>query len=191
MTGSWTVEPGSISSSVGSPSPGRAGRRARERDVLVERRVLVARRGLDRGDDLARDAQLGEVAEARLAVGAVVAHRLVEADEALLDEVVGVAAGEEVRRGLQADEAVVAADDPVVRVGAALLGQRDQDTHHQPEVELESRRRVEPRAVPSRAAVHGRTYRSSWRVTSPGAAPVAIEHASLTLDVQPEAQARS
>jgi hypothetical protein len=54
-------------------------RRLAERDVLVEGRVLVAGRGLDRGDDLAGDAELGEVAEARLAVGPVVANRLVEA----------------------------------------------------------------------------------------------------------------
>ena len=125
MTGSWTVGPGMTSSSVGSPSVAR-GRRRRERDVLVQRRVLVARRRLDRGDDLARDAELREVAEARLAVGAVVAHGLVEADEALLDEVVGVAAGEEVRRGLQADEAVVPAHDPVVGGRIALLGKGDE-----------------------------------------------------------------
>src|SRR4051795_12792755 len=106
---------------------GRRGRR-RERDVLVQRRVLVARRGLDRGDDLARDAELGEVAEARLAVGPVVAVCLVEPDEALLDEVVAVAAGEEVRRRLQAHEAVVAAHEPLVRRGVALLGQRDEVT---------------------------------------------------------------
>ena len=98
----------------------------RERDVLVERRVLVARGGLDRGDDLARDAQLGEVAKARLAVGPVVPHRLVEADEALLDEVVGIAAYQEVGRGLEPDEAVVALDDAVVRIVLALLGERYQ-----------------------------------------------------------------
>src|SRR5206468_3050364 len=92
----------------------------------VQRRVLVARGGLHRGDDLPRDAQLREVAEARLAVRAEVPHRLVEADQALLDEVVGVAAGEEVRRGLQAYEAVVAAHDPVVRRRIALLGKRDE-----------------------------------------------------------------
>src|SRR6476646_11595581 len=107
---------------------GRAGRRARERDVLVQRRVLVARGRLDRGDDLARDAELGEVAEARLAVRAVVAHGLVEPDEALLDEVVGVAAGQEVRRRLQAHEAVVAADEAVVGGVVALLGEGDQVT---------------------------------------------------------------
>src|SRR5207244_7569312 len=101
--------------------------RGRERDVAVERRVLVARSGLDRRDDLARDAELREVAEARLAVRAVVAHRLVEADQALLDEVVAVAAGQEVRRGLQPDEAVVPAHEAVVRVGVALLGQGDEE----------------------------------------------------------------
>ena len=66
------------------------GRGLRERDVLVERRVLVPGRGLDRGDDLPGYAELGEVPETRLAVPAVVAYRLVEADEALLDQVVGV-----------------------------------------------------------------------------------------------------
>jgi hypothetical protein len=53
--------------------------------------VLVAGRGLDRGDDLPGDAELGEVAEGRLAVGAVVADRLVEAEQAFLDQVVGLA----------------------------------------------------------------------------------------------------
>ena len=71
-------------------------RRLAEGDVLVERRVLVAGRGLHRGDDLAGDAELGEVAEARLAVGAVVADRLVEAEQALLDQVVGLAPEQEV-----------------------------------------------------------------------------------------------
>src|SRR3712207_4584450 len=92
---------------------------------LVQRRVLVAGRRLHRRDDLARDAQLREVAEARLAVAAVVADRLVEPDQALLDEVVRVAADQEVRRRLQADEAVVAADDAVV--GVALAGLREGD----------------------------------------------------------------
>jgi len=90
--------------------------------------VLVARRRLDRGDDLARDAELGEVAEARLAVRAVVADRLVEADEPLLDQVIAVTAGDEVRRGLQPDEPLVAADEPVVGGVIALLGKRDQES---------------------------------------------------------------
>src|SRR4029079_9437546 len=107
-------------------------------------RVLVARRGLHGRDDLAGDAQLREVAEARLAVGAVVAgrlvaadaallavgpvvaDRLVQADEALLDEVVAVAAGEEVRRRLQADEPVVPTHEALVRGVVALLGEGDE-----------------------------------------------------------------
>ena len=66
---------------------GVTGRRARERDVLVEGAVLVASGRLHRSDDLPRDAQLGEVAKARLAIGAIVADRLVQADQALLDQV--------------------------------------------------------------------------------------------------------
>ena len=126
MTGSCAVGPGQqlVERRIAVAAACRG--RLRERDVLVQRRVLVAGGGLDRGDDLARDAELGEVAEARLAVGAVVAHRLVEPDEALLDEVVRVAADQEVRRGLEPHEAVVALDDAVVGVLAALLGERDQ-----------------------------------------------------------------
>src|SRR4051812_9379902 len=102
------------------------GRGGRERHVLVERRVLVAGRRLHRRDDLARDAQLREVAEARLAVGAVVANRLVEPDEPLLDEVVGVAADQEVGRRLEAHEAVVATDDPIIGIVPPSLGKRDE-----------------------------------------------------------------
>src|SRR5207248_627395 len=85
-----------------------------------------ARRGFDGRDDLARDAQLGEVPEARLAVGAVVPDRLVEAYKPFLDQVVGVTPDQEIRRGLQPDEAVIAADHPVGRRGHALLRERDQ-----------------------------------------------------------------
>jgi hypothetical protein len=85
--------------------------------------VLVAGRRLHRRDDLARDAQLGEVAERRLAVGPIVADGLVEADEPFLDQVVRVAPDEEVRRGLQPDERVIAADQLLVGVWTALLGQ--------------------------------------------------------------------
>src|SRR6185436_15323909 len=91
-----------------------AGRRVAERDVAVQRRVLVAGRRLDGGDDLARDAELGEAAERRL-LRAVVPHGLVEADQPLLDEVFGVAPGEEVRARLQADEAGVAPHQLVER----------------------------------------------------------------------------
>jgi hypothetical protein len=78
-----------------------------ERDVLVERLVLEARRRLDRGDDLPRYAELGEAAEGRLLVGAEVPDGLVQADQALLDQILRVAAGEEVRARLQPDEARV------------------------------------------------------------------------------------
>jgi hypothetical protein len=44
-----------------------------------------------------------------------VAHRLVQADQAFLDQVFGVAAGEEVRAGLEADEPGVPADQRVER----------------------------------------------------------------------------
>jgi hypothetical protein len=93
-----------------------------ERDVRVERRVLEAGRGLDRGDDLARDTELGEAAERRLLVGAEITHRLVEADQPLLEEIVVVAAGEEVRARLEADEARVAANEPVHRDAVAVSG---------------------------------------------------------------------
>src|ERR671919_796208 len=56
------------------------GRGLGEGHALVERRMLVAAGRLHRGDDLPGDAQLGEVAKARLAVGAEVPDRLVEAD---------------------------------------------------------------------------------------------------------------
>ncbi len=72
--------------------------------------------------------QLREVAEARLAIGAVVANRLVEADEALLDQIVAVAAGEEVRRRLETHEAVVTADETVVRVRVSLLCKGDEES---------------------------------------------------------------
>src|SRR4030095_9054939 len=54
--------------------------------------------------------------------------RLVEADEALLDQVVAVAAGEEVRRRLEAHEAVVAAHQAVGGRRIPLLGKGDQVT---------------------------------------------------------------
>src|SRR5204862_8089560 len=94
--------------------------------VLVGRGVVVAARGLYRGGELARDAGLGEVAEARFAIGAGVADRLVEAEEPLLDQILGLAAEQEVRRRLQADEAAIALDDALIRVGAARLRERDQ-----------------------------------------------------------------
>src|SRR5581483_1184373 len=91
-----------------------------------ERGVLVAGGGLDRGDDLAGDAELGEVPEARLPIGPVVPDRLVQPHQPLLDQVVAVTAGQEVRRRLQAHESVVATNDRVVRHRVPLLGERDQ-----------------------------------------------------------------
>ena len=111
--------PAIISSSVGSVSPPVPDGVLENETYWFSGRVLVAGCRLDRGDDLARDAQLGEVAEARLAIGPIVADRLVETDESLLDQVVGIAAGEEVRRGLEPDETVVTADDPVVGIGVS------------------------------------------------------------------------
>src|SRR6185369_3989005 len=90
--------------------------------VGVQRRVLEARGRLDRRDDLPRDAELGEAPERGLLVGAKVAHRLVEPDKAFLDEVVGLAAGDEVRARLQADETGVAAQQRVHRNGVPIPG---------------------------------------------------------------------
>ena len=101
------------------------GRRVAERERAVQRRVFVTRRRLDRRDDLARDAELGERAERRLLLDPVVAHGLVEADEALLDQVIGISACDEVARRLEADEAVVAPDH--LRLGCPIAVARLQD----------------------------------------------------------------
>src|SRR3989442_9727546 len=87
--------------------------------------MLEARRRLDRRDDLPGYAQLREAAEGRLLVGPEVAHRLVEADQALLDEILGVASGQEVRARLQPDEAGVAPDQDVERTAVAVPGTQD------------------------------------------------------------------
>ena len=78
-----------------------------QRDVLVERNVLLPRRRLDRGDDLTRDAQLGERAKARKLIGFEVAHGLVEADHPFLDDVFAVRADEKVALRLDANEVLV------------------------------------------------------------------------------------
>ena len=59
----------------------------------------------------------------RLAVGAEIADRLVEADQPFLHEILAVAADEEVRGRLQAHEGGITAHEPVVRVIDALTGQ--------------------------------------------------------------------
>ena len=112
-----------------------------ERDVRVQRRVLEARRRLDRGDDLPCHAELGEAPERGLLVGAEVAHGLVETDQPLLDQILCVAAGEEVRARLQPDKPGVAAHERVERLPVAVAG-----AHHQLQVRklsLELLRRVE------------------------------------------------
>src|SRR4249919_3032104 len=91
-----------------------------ERDVAVQRRVLEAGRGLDRRDDLARHAELGEGAERRLLVVAEVADGLVEPDQPFLDEILPVTAGEEVRARLQPDEPGVPPDEVIHRGGVPV-----------------------------------------------------------------------
>src|SRR6266511_6316521 len=91
-------------------------------DIGVQRRMLEAGRCLDGRDDLACHAELGEAAKRRLLVGPEVPHRLVEPDQALLDEVLGVTARQEVRTRLEADETGVAADQNVERPAVAVPG---------------------------------------------------------------------
>jgi hypothetical protein len=61
-----------------------------------------------------------------LLVGAEVADSLVEADQPLLDEVLGIAAGEKVGTRLEPDEACVAADQDVERRAVAVAGAHDE-----------------------------------------------------------------
>ena len=88
--------------------------------------VLETRRRLDGRDDLPRHAQLGEAAERRFLVRAEVADSLVEADQPLLDQVLGVAAGEEVRARLEPDEPRVAAHERVECLAVAVPGPHDE-----------------------------------------------------------------
>ena len=103
-----------------------AGRGVAEGDVGIQGRVLEPGRRLDRRDDLARDAELREAPEGGLLVCPEVANRLVEPDQALLDEVLRVAAGKEVRAGLEPDEARVAADQDVEGAAVAVAGAEDE-----------------------------------------------------------------
>src|SRR5262249_52388150 len=84
---------------------------------------------LDRRDDLTGDAELREAPERRLLVGTEVANRLVQADQALLDEIFRVAPGEEVRARLQPDEAGVAPHQDVHGTAVPVAG-----TQHELEV---------------------------------------------------------
>src|SRR4029079_6083736 len=101
-------------------------RRVAERHVRVQRRMLETRSRLARTDDLASDAELGEAPERSLLVGAEVAHRLVEPDETLLDEVVGLTARDEVRAGLETDETGIAAEQCVHRDRVSVPGAEDE-----------------------------------------------------------------
>src|SRR3954466_74607 len=88
--------------------------------------MLLPRRGLDRGDDLARDAQLGKGAEGRLQVGVVVADRLVEADHPFLDDVLAVGADEEVGASLGPREAAVFLEQLAQGAIVAVPGSADE-----------------------------------------------------------------
>ena len=150
-----------------------AGRGVAERHVLVQRRVLEARRRLDRRDDLPRHAQLGERTERRLLVGPEVAHRLVEADEALLDQVLRVAAGEEVRSSPSAGRTTCSAGSagPWRRTSRCAPSGRAADPQAL----------VEPSAVTSGLSRCGRTRWLTpvcWRFS---VRPPSINHRSLTL----------
>src|SRR5262245_745553 len=82
--------------------------------------MLEARRGLDRRDDLARNAELGEAAERSLLLDPEIPDRFVQPDQALLNEVLGVAAGEEIRARLQPNERRVAAQKLIKRLVVAV-----------------------------------------------------------------------
>src|SRR5438105_9354026 len=75
---------------------------------------------LDRRDDLPGHAQLGKASERGLLVGPEIPNRLVEADQALLDEVVRVAAGQEVGARLEPHEPGVAPDQDVERAAVPV-----------------------------------------------------------------------
>ena len=88
--------------------------------------MLVPGGRLDRRDDLPGHAELGKRAERRLLVGAEVAHGLVETDQTFLDQILGVAPGEEIRARFQPDERRIAADQRVQRDRAAVARLQDE-----------------------------------------------------------------
>src|SRR6185503_1653457 len=102
-----------------------AGGSLAEGDVRVERGVLVTRRGLDGRDDLPRDAELGEASKRRVLVGPEVPNRLVKADETFLDQILGLAARDEIRARLEPDEARVTADERIERAVVAVARAQD------------------------------------------------------------------
>ena len=70
--------------------------------------MLLAVRGLDRGEDLTRDAELGEGSERSVLSEVEVSDRLEEADHAFLDDVFLVRSGEEVGASFRSGEIAVA-----------------------------------------------------------------------------------
>ena len=88
--------------------------------------MLFARRALDRGDDLPGDAQLRKRAKRRLLAELIVANGLVQADHALLDDVLAVGADQKIGARLAADDLLVADVQHVLRVGIAHADALDQ-----------------------------------------------------------------
>ena len=89
--------------------------------------MLVAVGGLDRREDLAGDAELGEGPERGFLLEVEVPDRLEEADHALLDDVFLVRAGEEVGAGLGPGEVPVAAQEDLEAALVAFLDSLDED----------------------------------------------------------------
>ena len=69
--------------------------------------MLLARRGFDGSDNLARDAQFGKGTEGRKFLRAEVANRLVEPNHAFLHDVLVIRADEKVAARLGTDEVLV------------------------------------------------------------------------------------
>ena len=78
-----------------------------ERHIAVQRNMLLARRGFDGSDNLARDAQFGKGAEGRKFLRPEVANRLVEPNHAFLHDVLVIRADEKVAARLGTDEVLV------------------------------------------------------------------------------------
>jgi hypothetical protein len=70
--------------------------------------VLFTRGGLDGGDDLPRDAKIGKAAKRRLPVKLIVYNRFVQADHALLNDILAIRTDEKIRARLAADDLLVA-----------------------------------------------------------------------------------
>ena len=82
-----------------------------QRDVGVERLVLLAPCAADRRDELARDADVGEGPERRLLVRLEISDGLVQADHRLLEDVVALGADQEIGAGFHSSEVPVAGEE--------------------------------------------------------------------------------